>query len=446
MTLNLTVTTRRCIYQSADYRLRDVRTGNTSDFETQKIVLVNAFEWSATVSFAGVGRTHNVDVSEWLADRVGSIQPDDPFERVLDELLTANDWLSTVSEPQDNRHSFSVGAFVGSEPVFARVSNFEQPSGLAATIASASLSLFKVRPTKPRTFAAGQKWAVTRTERSRLAALAAQDPDPERMYSALSEVNRSAASRTTLVSPACFTAHVRFTGEGGGLAHDIGDRPFFPHCAIPTGAQEAITRLLDQQFGPGRAQLRGMSTSRADASDEYHQIQLREKPKDPNAHSNYGAFLKDMNGDQEGAERAYRKAIELDDNHVNALGNLANVLWEKGDTDQASSLYRRALEADSGNENVTWNYAWFLLREFDDLRAARKVLVGVSRPSRRAVGCSCFEQNQVYAMGTHRRRWSVFDEPGRKGQTQQHSKPVTRSPFNRAVRRSANASRHTARQ
>src|SRR5215211_7108419 len=61
-------------------------------------------------------------------------------------------------------------------------------------------------------------------------------------------------------------------------------------------------------------------------------------------------------------------------NHVNALGNLANVLWEKGDRDQESSLYRRALEADLGNENVTWNYARFLLRAFDDLRAARKVL------------------------------------------------------------------------
>jgi Flp pilus assembly protein TadD len=373
MTLNLTVTTRRCIYQSADYRLLDLRRNDTGDFETQKIVLVNAFGWSATVCFAGVGRTQNVDVSEWLADRVGSIQPDDPFERLLDELLTANDWLSTVSRPH-NKHSFSVGAFVGSEPVFALVSNFEQPSGLAAATASANLSVFKVRPTKSKTFVSGQKQAVTRTERRRLAALAARDPDPERMYAALSEVNRDAATRTTLVSPACFTAHVRLTGEGGGRAHDIGDRPFLPNVAFPAGAQETIMRLLNQQFGPGRAQLRGLSTNRADASDEYHQIQLREKPEDPNTHSNYGAFLVDVKGDREGAERAYQKAIELDANHVNALGNLANVLWDKGDTDQASSLYRRALEADSGNEIVTWNYARFLLREFDDLKAARKVL------------------------------------------------------------------------
>jgi Flp pilus assembly protein TadD len=371
MTLNLTVTTRRCIYQSADYRLLDLRTGKLCDFETQKIVIVNTFRWSATVCFAGVGRAHNLDVSEWLADRVTSIQPDDPFERLLDELLKANDWLSTVSAPH-NRHSFSVGAFVGSEPVFALVSNFEQPSGLAAATASASLSVFMVRPTKPRTFVAGQKQAVTRSERRRLAALAARDPDSQRMYSALADVNRDAATRTTLVSPACFTAHVRLTGEGGGLAHDIGNRPLLPNFAMPVAAQEAITRLLDQQFGPGRAQLRGLSISRSDTSDEYHETQLREKPEDPNTHSNYGAFLQDVKGDLEGAERAYRKAVELDDNHVNALGNLANLLWEKGNKDQAASLYRRALEAGPGDENVTWNYTRFL--RFDDLQAACEVL------------------------------------------------------------------------
>jgi tetratricopeptide (TPR) repeat protein len=111
----------------------------------------------------------------------------------------------------------------------------------------------------------------------------------------------------------------------------MGDRPYFPNFAIPAGAEEAITRLLDQQFGPGRAQLRGVSTTRADTSDEYHEIQLREKPEDPNTHSNYGAFLMDIKGDREGAERAYRKAIELDENHASALGNLASFwceMWE----------------------------------------------------------------------------------------------------------------------
>ena len=373
MTLNITVTTRRGIYQSADYRLIDVTTGTTFDFETQKIVLVNAFKWSATVCFAGVGRTHDLDVGEWLAERVGSIQFNDPFERLIHELQQARDWLSAVPAP-NNKHSFSVGAFVGAEAVFALVSNFEQPFGVASTSASPNLSVYEIRPSKPMTFVSGQKHEVSKSVQRGLASLASGDPEPARMYSALADVNRRAAMRNTSISRACFTTHVRLTGEGGGQAHDIGDRLFVPTFAIPSGFQEAVTQVLEERFGPGLYQLRSISTVRADASDEYHETQLREKPEDPNTHSNYGAYLKDKKGDLKRAERSYRKAIELDCNHVNALGNLASLLSEKGCRDQAAALYRAALEADPGNENVTWNYARFLLREFDDRQTTREVL------------------------------------------------------------------------
>jgi Flp pilus assembly protein TadD len=373
MTLNLTVTTPSCIYQSADYRLTNTKTRERCDFKTQKIVLVNASRWNATVCFAGVGRTHNLDVGEWLAERVAAIQFHDPFERLLDELLKAKSWLSTVPPP-DDRHSFSVGAFVGSEPVFVLVSNFEQPFGTVSPTASANLSAYQLRPTKPTTYVSGARSAVTRAERRQLERLAARDPEPQRMYSALARANHAAADRSNGVSQGCFTAHVRLTGDSGGYVHDPDNRPFIPTFAFPAVARETITQLLDKQFGPGRARLVQMASARADESDDYHKTQLREKPGDASAHSNYGVFLKEKKGDLAGAEREYRKAIELDSNHVNALGNLANLLGEKRDKDQATIFYRRALEAGPGHENVTWNYARFLWREFDDRQAARDVL------------------------------------------------------------------------
>jgi Flp pilus assembly protein TadD len=373
MTLNITVTTDRCIYQSADYRLLDLTTGKTSDFETQKIVLLGVGKWSATVCFAGVGRAPKLDVSEWLAERVAMIQFGDPFDRLLEELLQANSWLSTIPEP-NNRHSFSVGAFVGSEPVFALVSNFEQLFGPVARVASRSLSVYQHRPTKPKTFVSGQTQTMRRTACRRLAALAAKDPAPEQMYSALAAANRTAARQSKLVSRACYTTHVHRTGQSGGRVHDIGNRPFFPTFAIPKIAKEVITQLLEKQFGPERYQLVAMSGARSDPSDDYHDTQLRDKPNDPNTHSNYGAFLQENKKDMEGAERAYRKALALDANHINALGNLANLMWSKGNRDEAASLYRKALEAGPGQENVTWNYARFLDNVLHERRAARETL------------------------------------------------------------------------
>src|SRR5262245_6579257 len=108
MTLNITVVTPRCIFQSVDFRVTDIRTGKWVDFETQKLTLVNAFRWSATVCFSGVGRTHQLNVGEWLAERVAAIDPAGTFEDLIDELLKADAWLASVQAPH-NRHSFSVG-------------------------------------------------------------------------------------------------------------------------------------------------------------------------------------------------------------------------------------------------------------------------------------------------------------------------------------------------
>ena len=178
MTLNLTVTTPRCIYQCADYRLVDWASGGTHDFETQKIVLKTAFSWHATVCFAGVGRTREVNVGDWLAQSLHSISAAEPFDRLLEVLLTADDWLAKVPAPY-NRHSFSVGAFVESQPVFALVSNLERLQGAPLRSASQGLSVFTVRPTQGKTFVSGQSQAVGRPERRRLAALVSSDPDPQ---------------------------------------------------------------------------------------------------------------------------------------------------------------------------------------------------------------------------------------------------------------------------
>jgi tetratricopeptide (TPR) repeat protein len=379
MTLVLTVTTPRCIYQSADYRLTDLTTGEAHDFGTQKIFLVNTFTWSATVAFAGVGRTTKLDVSEWLAERVGSIGYHDTFDRLMDELLTADTWLSEIPPP-NNRHSFSIGAFIESEPVFVLMSNFEHPSGLISRNPSRTLTAFRLQPKKLKTFVSAQQWAVARPWRRRLEVLAGQDPPAPRMFSAMTEFNRAVALKCPLVSPSCFTTYLRLTGEGGGAVQDQNGDASMPLYTFPKWQRDAIAPVLNQHFGAGRARVKQVMLVRENPSDKHFELQLREKPNDPNVHSNYGVWLKEKKNDPEGAERAYRKALELDPNHVNALTNLANLLWEKRDIKGAEEFYKKALAIDPGNENASWNYGRFLCYELHDPKRAREIVEeGITR-------------------------------------------------------------------
>jgi hypothetical protein len=118
-----------------------------------------------------------------------------------------------------------------------------------------------------------------------------RDPDSTVVYERLAEVNRMVAARNNFVSEACWVVHARLTGDGGGRGFGLEGRPFMPRMAFPAGTEDVIRKLVAEQFGDGMGSIVGISTVRAEATEEYHQTQLREKPGDPNVHSNYGAFL-----------------------------------------------------------------------------------------------------------------------------------------------------------
>lgn len=378
MTLTITIITPRVAYQCADYRLQDLETKRVYDFDTQKTTLVNRPGWTALVAFAGIGKAAGTDVSDWLADKVQQLPFDAPFEALTDALLLADaEWLGGIQDPVRRRHTFSIGAFVGSTPVFGIVSNFEEPSGQTASTAQPSLSCSVLRVRRPIVFVCGQHFAVPRSERRRLRAFVERDPDPESVYEALAEVNREVSTRNSLVSPACWVVHTRLTGDGGGRGFGLDGRPFVPR-ALSDGDDDAIRGLLDDHFGEGQGVLRGFTTVRMEASEEYHQTQLREKPEDPNVHSNYGAFLADA-GQQEEAEAHYRIALGIQSDHANALGNLANLESARDRPAEAEILYERALASEPGQETVTWNFARFLAVRGERARAVELVSAGLFR-------------------------------------------------------------------
>jgi Flp pilus assembly protein TadD len=226
-------------------------------------------------------------------------------------------------------------------------------------------------PSKPKTYVSGQRQAVPAQDRWKLAGLAVRN-DSDVMSSALGNVNRQASMRNELVSSGCFTTYIRRTGEGGGRPYEADVMP--PLAAIPPGAHNTVRKLLDKKFGPGNARLRGISVARFASSDADHATLLQDRPNDPNVHSNCGAYLHNVKKDIEGAERAYRKALSLDENHVQSIRNLANLSALKGDHTEAEQLYRRVFALAPSDEFSAWMYGNFLLHIVEDRRAAREVI------------------------------------------------------------------------
>jgi hypothetical protein len=144
VTLTITVVTRQRIYQSADFRLINWNDGSYSDFETQKIIPFVKSEFVASVCFAGVGRVGEVDLGEWLDSLIANFPRNGSFDQFLEQLTSADEFLPRITDSQKRRHTFSVGAFVRTQPQFALVSNFERAHHQADIAAATHLTIHRI--------------------------------------------------------------------------------------------------------------------------------------------------------------------------------------------------------------------------------------------------------------------------------------------------------------
>ena len=72
---------------------------------------------------------------------------------------------------------------------------------------------------------------------------------------------------------------------------------------------------------------------------------------------NYGNLLKHVRKDDKGAEEMYLRAVEEDGQHVDAMGNLANLYVETGRDEEAGKMYKKACALVPGHEENRKNYA-----------------------------------------------------------------------------------------
>jgi len=99
----------------------------------------------------------------------------------------------------------------------------------------------------------------------------------------------------------------------------------------------------------------------AEASRVEYERSIALKPGDPLLHYNYGK-LSDLLGDSAGAERAFRKAIELTPDYPSALTDLGNLLFGQKRYEEASTYYVAMMRLDPKNSHWPINYGLTMRR------------------------------------------------------------------------------------
>ena len=224
MTLNITVLTKSRIYQSSDFRLTSLTTGDF-DSDVMKLVTLHYPSFDGFVSYTGLARGV-ADTSD-TAEKVTSWlegQADLQFHELVEILRSkAIEFVTEISEQEGATEKLTliVAAFVNSRPTLAVVSNFESADGRRWQQPSAELrtSWRSLKSTESSyVHITGMHKTVSADEESRLRSLIGDaTDDPGRVRISISEINREAAklrSSKGAISEECTVISFDVTGSG----------------------------------------------------------------------------------------------------------------------------------------------------------------------------------------------------------------------------------------
>jgi hypothetical protein len=223
MTLNITVLTPDVIYQSADFRLADADTRALITDASRKLISLQYSNWDGLITYTGLGRWRNRDVSQWIVDWVTGVNDATP------------DWMATrIAERGDLlldevlartgtrfRHTFVLAAFVAGRVHAYLISNFEDGRSRPRAVADPRLQVIPLvlsTHRRSRVVVTGASPAVTRVQRRQLERVAAAHPgDGGRIRRALESFNAAAAKTPQaggLISSECLVVSFRSDGAG----------------------------------------------------------------------------------------------------------------------------------------------------------------------------------------------------------------------------------------
>jgi len=223
MTLNLMLVSRSAVYLSGDYRLTYDPGRWKDDPNTQKLIPIFTYQWSALVSFAGVARTsRGLDVGDWVSQQLDGIEMDANFDELPRRLLTANSWLSRVDGYRPL--IFSIVGFISRRPVAMVISNYSDINGHLFNPLLPHLKKFESKPNEPKVQVAEERKAVCREDIADLKMMLKENRNPREIQAAMAEANASAHDRSLTISQECVTGHLLPTGKAEVTPHGIDDR------------------------------------------------------------------------------------------------------------------------------------------------------------------------------------------------------------------------------
>jgi hypothetical protein len=233
MTLNITVLTPDVIYQSADFRLTNADTCTLVTDASRKLISLQYSGWDGLITYTGLGRWRDRDVSQWVVDWVAGIDDATPDWMANSIAVRGSELLSEVLARTGMRfrHTFVLAAFVGGRVRAYLISNFENGRSRPRAAADSRLQVTPLvlsTHRRSRVVVTGASPAVTRVQRRQLERIAAAHPgDGGRIRRSIERINATASripQAGGLVSPECVV--VSFRSDGAGFINSsAGDGP-----------------------------------------------------------------------------------------------------------------------------------------------------------------------------------------------------------------------------
>jgi Flp pilus assembly protein TadD len=268
--------------------------------------------------------------------------------------------LSHIPDAKRRRHTFVVGAMIGTQTRVSLVSNFEffdDGQIQRMPTADTKLTVTSIRPKSAQLFATGAADSITDSEREQLEMMLRSNAAEESIQERLSQVNAEVSRRTTTVSAGCYVASLHATGHGSS-------RPFLTDDQkgdfIPPEIEELFRRMggglkraIEPDGKPSPLVVSGSTSVIGGGSPESLWEQLKLQPDNAEVWNRYGASL-ERNRKFDDAMSAFERARRLNPSYVPAITNLARQHWLRtGNLSEADRLYAEAVSA-SAPSVPTW--------------------------------------------------------------------------------------------